>query len=113
MAEQLMEGEAEAVVRAVVARAKRGDMRAARLVLERIAPLRRGRPVAISLPTVRSAAEASRALSMVTEAMASGEITPEEASAVAAVIEANWRALGIEDLQRRIDALEARTETKG
>jgi hypothetical protein len=32
MAEQLMEGEAEAVVRAVVAKAKQGDMRAARLV---------------------------------------------------------------------------------
>jgi hypothetical protein len=49
---------------------------------------------------------------MVTRAMAGGDITPEEASAVAAVIEANWRALGIEDLERRIDALEARTEGK-
>jgi hypothetical protein len=54
MAEQLMEGEAEAVVRTVVAKAKRGDMRAARLVLDRIAPLRRGRPVAIKLPEVRT-----------------------------------------------------------
>jgi hypothetical protein len=109
-AEQLMEGEAEAVVRAVVAKAKRGDMHAARLVLDRIAPLRRGRPVAIKLPEVRTAAEASPALGIVTKSMANGEITPEEASAVAAVIEANWRALGIEDLERRINALEARTE---
>jgi hypothetical protein len=55
MAEQLMEGEAEVVVRAVVAKAKQGDMRAARLVLDRIAPLRRGRPVTNGLPDVRTA----------------------------------------------------------
>ena len=110
MAERLMEGEAEAVIRAVVAKAKKGDMRAARLVLDRIAPLRRGRPISIRLPAVRTAADASLALSLVTTAMAAGEITPEEASAVAMVIEANWRALGIEELERRMTALEAESQ---
>src|SRR5262245_50880654 len=101
MAERLLEGEAEAVIRAVVAKAKHGDMRAARLVLDRICPLRRGRPVAIELPQVRTAGDASLALSKVTAAMSKGELTPDEAGAVAVVIEANWRVLGMEELERR------------
>jgi hypothetical protein len=44
LAEKLMAGDAEAVVNAVVTAAKGGDMTAARLVLDRIAPPCRGRP---------------------------------------------------------------------
>ena len=45
LAEKLMANDAEDVVKAVVAAAKGGDMTAARLVLDRIAPPCRGRPV--------------------------------------------------------------------
>jgi hypothetical protein len=43
---------AQAVVKAVVAAAKDGDMTAARLVLDRIAPPCRGRPVRLNLPPI-------------------------------------------------------------
>lgn len=53
LAEQLMADDAENVVRAVVKAAKRGDMAAARIVLDRIVPPRKGRPVKFTVPSGR------------------------------------------------------------
>jgi hypothetical protein len=44
LAEKLMAEDVEAVVQAVVEKAKAGDMTAARMIIDRMVPLRRGRP---------------------------------------------------------------------
>jgi hypothetical protein len=44
LAEKLMQDDARDIVRVVLEAAKGGDMTAARLILERIAPVRRGGP---------------------------------------------------------------------
>ena len=46
----LADGEAEAVLEAMVERAKQGDLKAAELVLARAWPVRKGRPVSLDLP---------------------------------------------------------------
>ena len=56
MAERLMEDDAQNVVRAVIAAAKNGDMVAARLVLDRVLPARRGRPVQFTMPELEKVA---------------------------------------------------------
>src|SRR5919202_930055 len=56
LAEALMAESAEDVIRAVITAAKGGDMTAARIVMDRLAPIRRGRPVAFDLPEVEGAA---------------------------------------------------------
>jgi hypothetical protein len=104
----MMQDDAEDVVRAVLTAAKAGDMVAARLVLERILPLRRGRPVAFALPDVQAAADLPAALGAIVAAVASGILTPEEAAAVAAVLEAQRRAIETADLEARVAAIEAR-----
>jgi hypothetical protein len=53
LAEKLMADDNEAVVRAVVEAAKGGEMTAARLILDRIAPPRRSSPVSLELPTIQ------------------------------------------------------------
>ena len=45
------------VVQAVLTAAKGGDMQAARLVLDRIVPVRKGRSIRLDLPTIESAAD--------------------------------------------------------
>ena len=109
MAELLMEGAAEAVVHAVLAAARDGDMVAARLVLERIAPVRRGRPVSLPLPVVNSAGDVLAALGVTIQAMGDGDITPDEAATVAGVLEVKRRAIETAELEIRIAALEERT----
>ena len=76
----------EDVVNAVVTAAKGGDMTAARLVLDRIAPPCRGRPVRLD-----SGADLVKALAAVADAMARGVLSAEEAQA-AAVLEHHRKA---------------------
>lgn len=85
--------EAEGVLRQVLQQALNGDLRAAEIILARIWPPRRGRPVRLSLPAVDTAAGVDAALATVIGAVAAGEVTPEEAGAIAALLETKRRAL--------------------
>jgi Family of unknown function (DUF5681) len=111
LTEQLMADDAEGVVRKVIEAAMAGDMTAARLILDRIAPPRRGRPVVLSLPEVIKASDVPAALAAVLAAMGSGELTPDEASAVSAVIEGQRRAIETAELDTRLRAVEERVGT--
>ncbi len=62
LAERLMENDAQEVVRAVLAAARGGDMVAAKLVLERVLPVRRGRLIKLSLPAVNAPADLAAAM---------------------------------------------------
>ncbi|MGC2414529.1 MAG: DUF5681 domain-containing protein [Stellaceae bacterium] len=111
-AELLMQEDAEAVVRAVLAAAKDGDMTAARLVLDRIAPPRKGRPVRFAIPEMTSARDIGAAVGAVALAMGRGELTPEEAASVAAVLEIRRKALETVEIENRVAALEQQTAEK-
>jgi hypothetical protein len=106
LAEQLMSNDAEAVVRAVIEAAKGGDMTAAKIVLDRIAPPCRGRPVRLDLPPIVCAADLVRALAAVADAMSRGVLSAEEAQAAATVLEHHRKAVETLDLERRITAIE-------
>lgn len=82
------------------------DTTALRLCLERIIPPRRGRPISFRLPKVNNAGDLRTAALAILEAVAGGEVSPEEAASVAPVLEAARKAVEIEDLARRIEALE-------
>jgi hypothetical protein len=106
VAQKMMADDCEAVVRAVINAATDGDMTAARLVLDRIAPPCRGRPVRLDLPPIVSAADLVRALAAVAGAMARGVLSAEEAQVAAAVLEHHRKAVETLDLERRIVAIE-------
>ena len=96
------------IVQAVIDAAKGGDARAAELVLKRIWPEQKGRPVVLDLPRVTEAAHVVEALAEITNAAARGEITPDEAQALAGLVEVQRRAIETQELEARIAALEAR-----
>lgn len=102
----LAEGEAEMLLRTVLEQAKAGDTRAAEMVLARVWPVRRGRPATLSLPPIRAVSDVVAALGAVADAMAVGKVTPEEASAVAGVLEVHRRAVETVDLEKRLHRLE-------
>ena len=111
LAEQLLEGEAERLVREAIDRAMDGDVLAMRLCLERILPVLRGRRIQLDLSSDDTAPEqAARAIagavSATARAMAEGEITPEEAMTVAGIFELQRRAVETADLERRLARLE-------
>jgi Family of unknown function (DUF5681) len=106
MVEILMSGDADAVTKAVIAKALDGDMTAARLVLERIAPPRKGRAITLDLPPIANVADLATAQNVVVGAMADGSITTDEAADVAKVLEAAGASIERRTLEQRIAALE-------
>ena len=77
------------ILQAVVDAAHGGGIRAAEILLCRIWPARKGRPVESGLPPMRNPGGLVAALA----AIGAGELTVEEAAAVAAVLEVQRRAM--------------------
>ena len=96
----------EAVLRRVVEEAKGGDLRAAEILLRRLWPERKGRVIEFELLPMASAADLVSGLAAVTGAMTRGELTPEEAQAVARVLEMQRKAIETAELEARVAALE-------
>jgi hypothetical protein len=107
--EALMEGQAEAVTQKAIDCALAGDVVALRLVLDRVAPPRRGRRFALDLGPVDGAHGLANAMSAVIAAMGRAELSAEEAQSVAAVIDAAGNAYERRELEGRIAALEGNT----
>ena len=93
-------------------RFRRGGLRrsgrsaALRLCLDRIARPRRDAPVSIELPPVRSAADAAKASASVLASVANGEVTPDEAGRIMALLASHKSIVAASDLEQRIAALE-------
>jgi Family of unknown function (DUF5681) len=104
----LLEAEAEEVTRAVVEKAKQGDLTAAKIVLDRLLPSRRDRPLQFELPSFEKPGDAVTASTAVLAAVASGDLTPSEGAEIAKLIEGHIRVLEVTDFEQRLRALEAR-----
>lgn len=104
--EALLDGQHEALTKAAIDKALTGDPTALRLCLDRLAPPRRDAPICIELPPVRSAADAVEASIAVLNAVGAGEVTPDEAGRVMALLTAHKTIVEAGDLEKRISALE-------
>jgi hypothetical protein len=104
--DQLAEGGACGILRKIIVAAKKGNLRAAELVLSRIWPVRKGRPVSLDLPAIKSATDVVAAIGLVADAVGDGTITPDEGQALSAVLEVKRRAIETVDLEARVTELE-------
>ncbi|MBA3512611.1 DUF5681 domain-containing protein [Sphingomonas sp.] len=104
--EALLEGEHEALTRKAIEKALEGDGAALRLCLDRLAPARKDAPISVNLPPVKSAADAIGASAALLDAVAAGEVTPDEAARVMVLLTAHKAIVETGDLESRIAALE-------
>lgn len=91
--EALGDGEDIAAARVVIDKALSGDTVAARFVVGRLEPRPRRRLIELDLPAGASASDIVAAYDVTVQAMASGEITPDEALQVSRVLDGRLRAL--------------------
>jgi len=105
----LMGQHAEAVAQRVIDEALQGDLQACRLVLERVSPAPKDRPINLpDLPSTHNVAGVSEAQQRILEAVADGVVTPSEGSTLSGILEARRKALETHELEQRILALENR-----
>ena len=88
------------------AKALAGDLEAAKIVLARIWPVPKGRTVRFTLRHIQSLSDVPGANDDVLQALANGELTPEEAAQVAQIIAYAQKTLELIELKRRMDHIE-------
>ncbi|HEV2508632.1 DUF5681 domain-containing protein [Bosea sp. (in: a-proteobacteria)] len=104
--EALLEGEAEKLTKKAITLAMAGDITALRLCMDRLAPVRRDRPVTFDLPKIETADDLPKATQAIMEAVAGGELTPSEAAELGKLVDAHAKAIEVTDLHRRLAVLE-------
>jgi hypothetical protein len=88
--------------------AKGGDMTAARLVLERLVPPAKERPIFLALPSTETADGIAEAQQAILQAVAAGDLLPGEGATMAGIVEARRKAVETLELEQRITALEGK-----
>ncbi|MEZ5691953.1 MAG: DUF5681 domain-containing protein [Rickettsiales bacterium] len=90
---ELLEDEAEEITRKVIERAKKGDMVAIKLVMERICPPRKDLPVYFEIGSVKTIFDLIPAIDRLLQAVSAGEISPQDAQIVSELIEQQRKTL--------------------
>jgi len=106
MVEQLAEGQSEALIQKALDLALEGDPACLRMMPDRVSPLRKGRPIDVDMPPIKSSHDLFAAIAAIWTAIGEGRLTPEEASALSIVVDRSIRAIELHDITNRIAALE-------
>jgi hypothetical protein len=77
-----------------------------RMVLDRIWPPRKGKPVNVVMPPINTSHDLLAAIASIWTAIGQGQLTPDEASALCIVIDRSIHAIELHDIAKRIAALE-------
>ena len=106
--EALLEGEADALTRKAIEMAKEGDGPILRMCLDRLAPPRKDSPVCFDLPPIKSAADTVEASSALLSAVASGDVTPDEAARIMSLLTSHKILVETGQFEQRLEALEGK-----
>lgn len=104
----LAEGEVEEIVRVMIEKAKAGDSIAAKTVLERVWPPRKGARLQFDLPTISKPQELPGAIEVVNRQVADGDLSPDEGALIVGLLDAQRKAIETSELAARVAALEDR-----
>lgn len=104
LAKQLLEGETEQLARVCINLAKKENIQALRMCLERVLPIRKERSIELELPPAQN-------LQRILTAAGEVRITPSEAQAMAEVVNSQAHLFATADMERRLQALEGFKET--
>jgi hypothetical protein len=104
--DELLKENAKELIEKTIEMAKDGDGPALRLCIERLAPARKDRPVWFDLPQMNEAKDAVNASAAIVAAVASGDLTPSEASELSKVVDTYARTLLSVEFEERLSKLE-------
>ena len=104
----LMQDGAQKITQAVIDAAQSGDLMAAKIILARVMPPAKERPVCVDLPDTSTSEGVAAAQNAILQAVAAGDLLPGEASTLSAIVEAKRRAIETQERAERITQLKNR-----
>jgi hypothetical protein len=106
--ESLIEARAEDIANVALRNAiEGGDPSLLRALLDRLAPPRKERAIAVDLPPLANPTDGPKIAAALLERAASGELTPTESQGLAALLEAFRKQTELASFEERLAALEA------
>ena len=81
-------------------------------MLDRLWPQRRGQPVKLDMPPLKTSADVLNAIISLWSAIAEGHLTPDEASALSLVAERSMAVISQQEMVERIEVLEKDRERR-
>ncbi len=106
LAQELLSARVESIAGKLIELAERGDMRAIRVCMDRLAPVIKHQPIAVELPPIEKPADSVEAVASIAAAVAAGELTATEAAQLAKVVDVYVRALDSKGFDQRLSKLE-------
>lgn len=106
MAEAVSENDALAITRVVISKAKRGNMVAARLVLDRLWPAPKGRPVSFPMPPTNDPAGVLAAHTALLQSIGAGSLTIDEALAISQGLSLHLKMIESIEVEQRLRTVE-------
>jgi len=110
--EQLAEGNAEEIIQKVLQKAKAGDDACLKMLMDRLWPPRKGQPVRLNTPPLKTPADVLAAIVTLWNAIADGQLTPDEAGALSIVAERSIAVIREQEALKRIEILEQDQERR-
>jgi Family of unknown function (DUF5681) len=108
--DRLAEASAAELLRTVIAKAEQGDITAAGLVLARIWPQRKGRPVRFPLAELNAPGDLPVAIAGLIRAASEGELSPDEVAALAGALDGWRRSVELVEIEARLRQVELEIE---
>ena len=105
-AQKLLEQYSEPIMRKCIAQALNGDVRALKLCMERVTPVRRNSLVKVNLPAIESAKDLGPATQKILAEVKNGKLTPIDGESLVNIVEKYRRGLETVELSDRLDQLE-------
>jgi hypothetical protein len=103
-----MEGELDAIVKSIISAAKSGDMTAARLVVDKLIPVAKDRPMEITLPDMTDIQGCLDAQTTIINAVSAGELLSGEGECLTGMIDSKRKSYETLALEDRLKAIEGR-----
>jgi len=97
---------ASAIVEAMIDKAKEGDTTAAKVLLDRVCPTLKPEAQTVSLPAMVEAETLLERATAAIVAAAEGELAPDIASQLVSAVGVLSRVAEVQDLEKRLEALE-------
>ena len=106
LVEKLAEDQAEQLVQKVLELAQAGDVACLRMLLDRLWPPRKGQPVNVVMPPIKTSKDVFPAIASIWRAIREGRLTPDEASTLSIVIDRSIQAIEVHHIIKRLAVLE-------
>ena len=110
IAEQLIDGQAEELVKMCISMAKKGDTTAMKIMMNRLIPPRRDRSIQLALPDVKTPKDVLNVIGTVIKSIGDGKLDADQAKTLAGILEVQRKSIETVEIEERLLALERRAK---